>query len=227
MLWLANPSAMRYVTLVVRPVEGQGFHPVSERIARDPALSPEAIHRMNDLGDGTVTLLAEASGDAERYRSILAESPAVHEFAVADAEGDRAYGYSRAETNDLVEYMLARDRELEFVRDWPIELLPEGGQRVTLIGTEEAFARAEYDPPDGVDIEVEKTGQYHPEGGRLLDALTDRQREVLEAAVETGYYDTPRRATHADVAEAVGCSPATAGEHLQKVERAVFGALVG
>jgi len=50
---------------------------------------------------------------------------------------------------------------------------------------------------------------------------------VLVAAVEAGYYDTPRRATQEDVAAAVDCSPATAGEHLRKVERAVFGALVG
>jgi len=218
---------MRYVTLRVRPEEGQGFHPVSERIARDPDLTPEAIHRMNDLGDGTVTLLAAASGPVERYRTILAESPEVYEFTVADAEDDRAYGYSRIETNELTEYMLERDRELEFVRDWPIEVLPDGSQRLTLIGTDEAFARAEYDPPAGVEIEIEKTGRYHPEGGRLLDALTERQREVLVAAVEAGYYDTPRRATHEDVADRVDCSPATAGEHLRKVERAVFGALVG
>jgi len=217
---------MRYVTLVARPEEGQGFHPVGERLARDPAVTPEAIHRMNDLGDGTVTMLAEAAGDPERYRAILAESPEVHEFTVADAEGDRAYGYSRIETNDLTEYMLERDRELEFVRDWPIEVLPGGGQRLTLIGTDEAFARAEYDPPAGVDIEIEKTGRYHPEGGRLLDALTGRQREVLVAAVESGYYDTPRRATQEDVADAVDCSPATTGEHLRKVERAVMNSLV-
>jgi predicted DNA binding protein len=218
---------MRYVTLLVSPREGQGFHPVGAPIARDPDLTPEAIHRMDDLGDGTVTMLAEASGDADRYRSILAEAPEVHEFTVADGEGDTAYGYSRTETNDLVEYMLARDRELELVRDMPIEVTDDGSQRVTLVGTEEAFVRAGYDPPEGVDITIERTGEYHPEGGRLLDALTSRQREVLEAAVEAGYYETPRNATHGDVAQRLDCSPATVSEHLQKVERAVFGALVG
>jgi DNA-directed RNA polymerase specialized sigma24 family protein len=218
---------MRYVTLLVSPQDGQGFHPVGAAIARDPHLTPEAIHRMDDLGDGTVTMLAEASGDAGRYRSILAEAPEVHEFTVADGEGDTAYGYSRTGTNELVEYMLARDRELELVRDMPIELTDDGSQRVTLVGTEEAFARAGYDPPEGVDITIERTGQYHPEGGRLLDTLTARQREVLEAATAAGYYETPRDATHEDVAERLDCSPATVSEHLQKAERAVFTALVG
>ncbi|MFB6139204.1 MAG: helix-turn-helix domain-containing protein [Halosimplex sp.] len=219
---------MRYVTLLVTPTEGQGFHPVSERIVADPDVHGEAIHRMDDLGDGTVTLLAEVSGDADRYRALLADSPEVEEFTVADGEGDRAWGYSRVETNDLVEYMLEQDRELELVRDMPIELTDDGGQRVTLIGTEAAFSRAAGFPePGGYEITVEKTGEYRPESDRLVDALTERQREVLEAAVAVGYYETPREATHEDVADVVGCSPATVGEHLQKIERAVFGALIG
>lgn len=219
---------MRYVTLLVSPSEGAGFHPVGEAIATDPDVSGVAFHRLDDLGDGTVTLLTEVSGDADRYREILAASPAVHEFTVADGASDRAYGYSRVETNDLVEYMLERDRELELVRDMPVEITDEGDQKVTLIGTDEAFARATaLDEPEGYDIEILRTGEYHPEGGRLLDVLTARQREVLEAAVETGYYETPREATHEDVADRLDCSPTTVGEHLQKIERAVFGALVG
>jgi len=218
---------MRYVTLLVRPTDGTAFHPVGERIVATAEVTPEALHRMDDLGDGTVTLLSEVSGDADRYRSILAESPEVHEFTVADGDGETAYGYSRIETTPLVEYMLARGRDLELVQDMPIELTEDGHQRVTLVGTDEAFARLEPDPPEGVTIDILEMGEYHPDGGRLLDALTERQREVLEVAVEVGYYETPRQATHEDVADRVGCSPATAGEHLQKVERAVFGALVG
>jgi len=218
---------MRYVTLLVSPTEGQGFHPVGEAIARDPDVTGEAIHRMNDLGDGTVTLLTELSGDVDRYREIMTETPEVREFTVVVDEEGHGWAYSRIETNDLVEYMLARGRDLELVRDMPIELTERGGQRVTLIGTESAFASAaEFDEPAGYEITIEKTGEYHPEGGRLLDALTGRQREVLEAAVAVGYYEAPREATHEDVAAAVGCSPATAGEHLQKVERSVLGALV-
>jgi predicted DNA binding protein len=218
---------MRYVTLLVRPSDRQAFHPVGERIVRDPAVTGEAIHRLNDLGDGTVSMLAEVSGDADRYRGILAESPEVHEFTVVEGEGETAYGYSRTETNDLVEHMLDRDRGRALVREMPIELTDSGAQRVTLVGTREAFGRTEYDPPDGVEIEIERTGDYRPEGGRLVDGLTARQREVLEAAVEVGYYETPRQATQEDVAELVGCSPATVGEHLQKVERSVFRSLVG
>ncbi|WP_255152618.1 helix-turn-helix domain-containing protein [Halorarius halobius] len=45
-----------------------------------------------------------------------------------------------------------------------------------------------------------------------------RQREALQVAVALGYYDTPREATHADIAEELGCAPNTASDHLQNGE---------
>jgi predicted DNA binding protein len=48
--------------------------------------------------------------------------------------------------------------------------------------------------------------------------LSDRQREALEVAVELGYYDTPREATHTDIAAELDCAPNTASDHLQKGE---------
>ena len=218
---------MRSVTLVVRPADDDraAFHPVGERLAADPDVTREAIHRFDRLEDGTIVVVASASGDLERYREILAESPEVLEYAVSgDGEG---YSFSRIEGNERTEFLVSRQRDLDLVLDMPIEITDDGAQRQTLIGTEEAFARVDFDPPDLVDVEIERMGEYYPESDRLLDALTDRQREILRAAVEEGYYDHPRRATQEDVAEHVDCSPGTVGEHLQKIERAVFGSLVG
>lgn len=215
---------MRYVTLLVRP-DDEAFHPVGTRLVTDPAVTREAIHRFDPMDDGTVAMLAAASGDLDRYREILAESPEVLDFAVSgDGEG---YAYSRIEMNDFVEYLTAQQRDLELVLDMPIEILDDGAHRMTLIGSAAAFAATEYDPPEGVALEIERTGEYHPEAERLLDGLTDRQRDVLRVAVEAGYYDHPRRATQEDVAARVDCATGTAGEHLQKIEKAIFGALVG
>jgi predicted DNA binding protein len=52
--------------------------------------------------------------------------------------------------------------------------------------------------------------------------LTERQQEVLEVALELGYYDVPRQATHNDIAERLDLSVGTVGEHLQKIEARVF-----
>jgi len=45
--------------------------------------------------------------------------------------------------------------------------------------------------------------------------------EALCAARRVGYYDVPRSGSVADVAEAIECSPSTAGAHLRKGEAAL------
>ncbi|MFC7194158.1 helix-turn-helix domain-containing protein [Halosimplex aquaticum] len=77
-----------------------------------------------------------------------------------------------------------------------------------------------------MSAEVVETGEYDPGVRQLFDRLTARQREVLETAVRAGYYDDPRRATHADLAAELDVSPATVGEHLRKIESRVFSGFV-
>jgi PAS domain S-box-containing protein len=51
------------------------------------------------------------------------------------------------------------------------------------------------------------------------EALTDRQREVLETAFLAGYFDWPRASNAEDVADALGVSPPTFHEHVRRAER--------
>jgi len=48
--------------------------------------------------------------------------------------------------------------------------------------------------------------------------LTERQRALLVAAVEAGYYDTPRRCTLTELAEEVGVAKSTCSERLHRIE---------
>lgn len=89
----------------------------------------------------------------------------------------------------------------------------------------EALQRALDSVPDDVDTTVERIGAYPPDTSDLEALLTDRQREVLTVAMQLGYYDSPRAATHDDIADAMGLAPATVSEHLQKIESRVFQAL--
>ncbi|MFW5935328.1 MAG: helix-turn-helix domain-containing protein [Halolamina sp.] len=55
---------------------------------------------------------------------------------------------------------------------------------------------------------------------RALDRrLTDRQRDILEAAFEAGYYAWPRETSGAALAEELGISQPTLSEHLTTAER--------
>lgn len=52
--------------------------------------------------------------------------------------------------------------------------------------------------------------------------LTDRQREVVEAAVEAGYYDTPRRCSLTELAEQIDIAKSTCSNTLHRTEEAII-----
>jgi predicted DNA binding protein len=56
--------------------------------------------------------------------------------------------------------------------------------------------------------------------------LTDRQREVLETAMEMGYFERPRSANATEVAERLDISPSTFAEHLAAAQSKVLDSLL-
>jgi hypothetical protein len=54
------------------------------------------------------------------------------------------------------------------------------------------------------------------------DVLTDHQGELLRAALDRGYYDTPRDITLTELAEAVDAAPSTVSETLHRIEESVL-----
>lgn len=77
----------------------------------------------------------------------------------------------------------------------------------------------------GFEISLEKLRDYRVRE-TALDALTDRQREVLHVAYELGYYDVPRGASMSEIAEELGVDDSTVAEHLQRAEHNLFEALL-
>jgi len=56
--------------------------------------------------------------------------------------------------------------------------------------------------------------------------LTDRQREVVETAVEMGYFEYPRGASATEVAEELGIDVSTFAEHLALAQSKLFDGLL-
>lgn len=63
----------------------------------------------------------------------------------------------------------------------------------------------------------------HPDG--ILGGLTDRQREVMEAAYRAGYFSWPRDSTANEVAESLDLASATLHGHLRKAEATILATL--
>lgn len=70
----------------------------------------------------------------------------------------------------------------------------------------------------GVAFSVERV-EY---GGRSGGLLTDRQRWVLDRAIDNGYYDTPRGITQTELAEELGIAPSTCSGVLHRAEERVL-----
>lgn len=71
----------------------------------------------------------------------------------------------------------------------------------------------------GIEYELEHVvGIGETEADRLL---TDRQREVVTAAIDEGYYAVPREATLTEVAERLGVSKATCSDVLHRAESSI------
>jgi len=211
---------MRYVTVSVTPTKGASFHPLGQALADAGDVTREAVHRVELIADGTGVMLAEARGNRERYESILADSEYVHQYAVTGAEG-RWYAYLQFEPNEINRQMLEQRQASPVMMEMPIEFDERGRMVITFVGDEGAFDEA-VPPDDAYEIELLETGERPPKGDDLFASLTERQQTVLETAIELGYYENPREATQAEIADAVGSTAGTVGEHLRKIEHRVF-----
>lgn len=76
-----------------------------------------------------------------------------------------------------------------------------------------------------IDVALEGLHDYHNQMNPLA-SLTERQREVLEAAYDNGYYEVPRATSTTEVAEGLGIDGSTVAEHLQRAERNLISAML-
>lgn len=206
---------MRYATLAITP-QDEALHGADSVLVASDTVDRVAISQITLLNDGTCVLLYRLRGDLEGSRSLLAEHPSIRSLTVSDATD--GYAYVHLDPNDTIRELLTLVHNHPFVLRMPIDCLPDGSIRVTLLGTDESIQRAVAAVPEQLSISLERTGDYRRGMEEVGETLTDRQRMVIEAAVERGYYDEPRGTTHSEIADAVGLSVATVGEHLRRAE---------
>lgn len=215
---------MKYLKLTLSPTD-RAVHPIDRFVADHDAVTREALIHVDSRADGTTVLLYRVDGDGEAFEAALATQPEVHDHEVVDLGGSGYHVFVQAESTEAGNALLALSHEYALIIDTPLEFIDDG-IRARLVGTHDNLRRALGGMPDGLEFSVDDAGTYVPGGEDLLSPLTDRQLEVFETAVEEGYYDVPRRATHKDIAENLGCAPSTVDEHLRKAESRVVTGLL-
>ncbi|USZ66703.1 helix-turn-helix domain-containing protein [Halorussus salilacus] len=210
---------MRYATVTLTWTD-VSVHPLDDVFAASDAVGLDAIRYVSPVHEGQYVELLELRGDRETAASMLADSPEVVTFDVTGTDG-RLLAYVQCRSAGLVDDLLAILREHEIVLDWPMRATATEdarGLRLTVIGTSRAIQRATSSLPEGVDLSLERIGEYEPDTGRLSGVLTDRQLELFELAVAAGYFEVPRETTQRELAAKLDVAPGTVGEHLQRIE---------
>ncbi|MFB6077827.1 MAG: helix-turn-helix domain-containing protein [Halarchaeum sp.] len=192
----------------------------SARFAPDAGDRSGALRVVRPCRDGTALELCQFDRpDAHAAAARLADDPAVLDWSVVDERTLYVHLRPGARVLALLDLLEAH----RLVLDTPVRF-DATHVTVSLLGRAGDISDAADAIPDAVraDMHVDGLTEYTAEGGDLRSRLTDRQRDVLDAAVAAGYYDTPRTATVADVAASLDIGESTASEHLRKIASRVL-----
>lgn len=210
---------MKFLTLALKPTD-LVLHPIDQRLTERADVTRDSLLHLDVQVDGTYLLLYRLTGDRDALADVLDHHDDVlaREFVNSDDGSIHAFVHAAGTSNGgrLVE--LASEHTL--IVDTPLAL-EQDELCATLVGTDANLRNALTGIPDDIVFAVRDAGEYDPDRPDLLSQLTDRQLEVFNAAVEEGYYDVPRSATHRDIAGRLSCASSTVDEHLRKAESRV------
>jgi len=209
---------MKHIRISVRP-DLDRSPPFLEYLLDAPAVVEARAVDWN-RGDAEIsTHLYAVDGDAGPFEELAVETPGVESVTVSQTVGSTSYAVLElrdAEISIFGGAAKAIDRGGLVVRR---PLVYRDG-RITghIVGDPTVLQTTIDETPPTVTVQIDAINQFPSAQIDPATALSDRQREALETALDLGYYDTPRKATHEDVAEELGCAPNTASQHLQKGE---------
>lgn len=209
----ARPRRLR---VTVTPTDGW-IHPFDRALEEEPGVRREAFHGISQLADGSVITLLEVTGPVDRIESACADTADVVSYTVSPVE-DRWLVFAWLESTPLVNRMLRIRRETDMLVTPPVEWTDGGSLRLDVLGDAERIRSAVASLSD-VDVSVD------PTDCEQVDGLTPDHCAVVEAAVEVGYYDSPRTTTLEDVAAAVGEPEDRTARLLREAERELFSRL--
>lgn len=218
-----NHVSVKYIENTITPKRGW-FHPVDQHVEREPAIERKSIQQINLLEDETVVMLYELAGDHGHISRTVEQHFDALAYSTSEI-GSNTLVWTHVTPSTLVKRLLRITQEYNIVLQMPLEFTREGGVKCVFVGDETALQAATQAIPDEVRVDVRRMGDYSPGVERFSSVLTERQEEILDVAVELGYYDDPRNVTHEDIAAQVGCNRTTVGEHLRKIESKVMPAI--
>lgn len=188
-------------------------------LADSPAIRETRVLELNRSTEQIDTVLFAIDGDATEFGERAPDTQGIESVVLSGVDG--RWTYALVETRPLETPMFdaihrARTRPGLVVRT-PV-VYRDGDMQFRVVGGSEPLQAALDTAPDAMDVRVDVIGTPGTGPGRHASGVSERQRQAVEVALELGYYDDPRGATHADIAAELDCTPSTAGSHLRRAE---------
>lgn len=219
---------MRTVELRLVP-ETDEIHPLFDvmRGVGHAAIDRSSMLDWNVTRRETTMAMFRVVGDGETLEAILADAPVVREYEVTTGtETGDCYATMFTETTATEATLFRAFNQQRSLLVPPLEYA-NGGVTCRILGSDDELRAALAGVPNGVDVSVERLAGFDDPPVDHASVLTERQRTVVSAAIDVGYYTVPREATAAAVADRVDCTPSTASEHLRKAETRLVRAVLG
>ncbi|PSP81471.1 bacterio-opsin activator [Halobacteriales archaeon QS_1_68_20] len=213
---------MRYCELTLRQ-PGWMRHPVQEFVREGDAVQYGELLAWTAAPDrGVEFVLFYVVGNRGPYRQALDDIDAVRWVRTSPVDDGTFYSFVCERTREADLAFREAFADLELVVVYPIAFDGSGDVHLSLVGEASSFQQLLKGLPSDVDAEVRTLGEFDHRHGTAASALTARQYEAVQTAVELGYYDTPARADLEDVGGALDCAASTAWNLLSKAEEAVM-----
>jgi hypothetical protein len=179
--------------------------------------TPTALWSMNSLGRSAAAFIyrfdrlpAELERRAEERDSILRTDTMAENEEYSDL-----FVHARMEQGYLMHDI---KRANPVVIQTPIEFTDDRLASVRIIAPDRILDNTYKDIDGNSGVCIEKVGYCRPTDNDPLEMLTERQEEILRAAMREGYYAIPRETSQEALGEHFGVKPQTIGEHLRKIE---------
>lgn len=209
------------ITYTITP--DRGYFDRAEPILWTDDVYFETIEAMEFLEDGSVVVTYGVDGSGDALRTRLDDAPEkVISYAISD-DSDALVAQLRFYPDETLERILGVQKSLGSSIAFPatyvghdpatVELTETGPRDVLRERIEHTRAVA--------TVDITQLSRYRAGPGTVVHSLTARQREVLRTAIELGYYETPRGATHEDIAAELECSKSVVGQHLRRIEQSL------
>lgn len=160
--------------------------------------------------------------EADDLRGVVGDLEAVEgveEIDILEAGDGRAL--IQFETSNPLLLLSAREAGLPFQ---PPVTIVDGSARIEVTATGDRLAEfAEQLEAFGMSLVVDRV---YPDVDPT-SVLTDRQRRLVAAALEHGYYETPRECSLTELAAELGIAQSTASETLHRAEGAIVKVFFG